>query len=84
MHLENLNYDIPLYLLELQATCAHSVWRYAFEIAFSSAREFIISRNVCMQQAETQPTGWTKNEDSRSWLHFLSHTSILNEHTGGT
>ena len=47
MHLENLNYDISLYCsAEFQATCAHSVWRYAFEIAFWSVREIIITRNV--------------------------------------
>jgi hypothetical protein len=57
MHLENLNSDISVYSLEFQATCAQSVWRYPFEIAFSSVREFIIARNVCMQQAETQRTG---------------------------
>jgi hypothetical protein len=58
MHLENLNYDISLFCsLEFQATCAHSVWRYVFEIAFWCVREFIITRNVCMQQVETQPTG---------------------------
>jgi hypothetical protein len=59
MHLEILNYDVSLYSLEFQAACAHSVSRYAFEIAFSSVREFIITRNVCMQQAETQRTGYT-------------------------
>ena len=57
MHLDNLNYAIYLYSLAYQATCAHSVWRCAFEITFSFVREFIITRNVCMQQAETQPTG---------------------------
>jgi len=57
MHLENVNCDISLCSLEVKVMCAHWVWRYAFEIAFQSAGGFVITRFVCMQQADTQPTG---------------------------